>query len=245
MRPDLELELEYYKQCLKDNNVNKIAIDYLNSRNIEQRTVDFWEIGYCPIGCVPPNFNKDDTYKPFEKMYGRIIFPIRNSNGELISLSGRLIVPDGRPKYDHYSFPSRKILFGLYQNKNNIRNKNKCIITEGQIDVITSWQKGLDIVTSSFGAHCSLEHFAILSRYTNNVDILYDNDNAGKEGTKNIKSFSTHGNLNINYKTNIFPKGEDLDSYLSKNDLNKLYDLLDDNKLLKNKLNLIKRQLRS
>lgn len=244
MRPDLEYENNYYKAILKHPVHGEIGRKYLESRGIEQRTIDKWEIGFSPYGCTPPCFDKDDPFKPYEKLWGRITFPIRDQNGKLVSISGRLVLQiKGKPKYDHYSFPSRKILFGINLNKENIRKKNKCIITEGQMDVISSWQRGLDIVTSSFGAHCSLDHFAILSRYTDNIYILYDEDGAGKRGTQAVIDFPTWGDLNVNLLNGFFPAGEDLDSWIQKNNVEKLMEKLNRNHLndLKNKLNSIKK----
>lgn len=242
MRPDLEEENLYYRKALMHPEIGLIGRNYLKSRGIKLETVKFWEIGWSPFGCVPNNFDKNDQTEPWRKMWGRITFPIRDHNGRIISISGRLVLKLKKPKYDHYSFPSRKVLFGLFQNSMDILMNNRAIITEGQFDVISSWQNGLKITTSSFGAHCSLEHFAIVSRYTSNIDILYDEDNAGKNGMKLIEKFPTWGDLNVNLHSGIFPKKDDLDSWLKSNSVDDLFLLLNKNKndLLKSRLHLIK-----
>jgi DNA primase len=136
-----------------------------------------------------------------------------------------------------YPFAARKTLFGLWQNKENIRTSDRAIITEGQLDVISAWQNGLNIVTSSFGAHGSLDHLVILSRYAKRIDVLYDDDAAGYKGVQGIKSLSTTGDLDIRFK-NPFKNGEDLDSWIKKNNSEKLINILDmdDIDLLKRKL---------
>jgi DNA primase len=195
------------------------------------------------VGCIPSNFDKEDDYKPWTKMWNGITFPIRDQNGRMISISRRLIKKEeGRPKYDHYPFNARRVLFGLYQNKNEIRQLDRAIITEGQLDVISSWQHGLKIVTSSFGAHGSLDHLAVLSRYASIVDILYDEDNAGKVGTDAIEQFETYGDLEVNLRTGIFPQGDDLDSWIRTHSMEELFTLINKTKVdhLRNKLRFLK-----
>lgn len=227
MRPDLEWENEYYRKALAHPTIGQVGRSYLESRGLKQETIDKWEIGWSPIGCIPSNFDKNDPTAPWKKLYGRITFPIRDQNGVMVSISGRQVIKlEGKPKYDHYPFSARKVLFGLWNNKEEIQKADSIIITEGQIDVISSWQQGLRIVTSSFGAHCSLDHFAIASRYASNVDILYDEDNAGKKGTQNVTEFPTWGDLNVNLCTGIFPQGEDLDSWIQKHSTEELFALI-------------------
>lgn len=236
IRPDLEWENEYYKKAMKVK--GDVAKKYLFDRGIDQSSIDFWELGWAIPGATPSNFNKDDDSQVYKKHWGRITIPIRSHNGELISISSRKVFNVSGPKYDHYPFPARRILFGLYNNKENIREEDRAIVTEGQMDVISSWQNNLKIVTSSFGAHASLDHFAILARYASNIDVLYDADFAGQLGTKMIQDFHTYNDLNVNLHNNIFLQGEDLDSWIRKNSKDDLLKLLNKTEIdiLKNKL---------
>ena len=233
---NFENELKEYIDILFNSPYGLEGRQYLKGRKIKATTAKYWNLGYCPIGYVPKCYADQENVYPFwEKMWGRLIIPVYDQHGNLVSLSGRQVVKHGDgPKYDHYKFFSRKILFGLYQNKQSITEANRCIITEGQIDVISAWQNGLKIVTSSFGAHASLTHFSIISRYCDKIDVLYDGDNAGKKGMDAIKDFSTHGDLNVNIVNNIFSNGEDLDSWIQKNSPEKLFykiDKYNENKL--------------
>lgn len=230
MRPDLEQENNYYKNALHSK-LGTPGLEYLRQRGIAKETIEKWELGWSPLNCIPDNFDKDDKSKPWIKLWGRLTIPIRDSNGVLISISGRQVIKLGdKPKYDHYPFSARKILFGLFNNKEDIRKADRIIITEGQMDVISSWQSGLKIVASSFGAHGSLDHFAVASRYASVIDILYDEDNAGKIGTDNINKFPTWGDLIVNLRTDIFPRGEDLDSWIRKHSSEELLKLIDGSK---------------
>jgi DNA primase len=230
MRPDLEQENLYYRKALKHPTVGLIGRNYLETRGITEETIDKWEIGWSPVGCIPSNFDKSDEFKPWTKLWGRITFPIRSQSGEMASISGRQVIKiDNKPKYDHYAFSARKILFGLYQNKEDIQKEDRIIITEGQLDVISAWQNGLKIVASSFGAHCSLDHFAIISRYASVIDVIYDEDNAGWTGTQAVKDFSTWGDLIVNLRTGIFPAKEDLDSWIKTHSKKELFQLIEEN----------------
>lgn len=234
MEADFNQENEYYKWALLHPTIGEPGRRYLKTRGISDETIKYWEIGYCPIG-----------HKKYRKLKGRITFPVRCQKGSIITISGRKVfdtLPGG--KYDMYPFPARRILFGLWQNRNDIRHFNRAVVTEGQLDVITAWQSGFKIATSTFGAHGTLWHMGILARYAKIIDILYDGDKAGWEGIKGIQNLSTLGDLDVRFKTNIFPKGEDLDSWIKKHSAEELINLLDKNKImsLSEKLENIKRR---
>lgn len=242
MRPNIEEENDFYIKCLFNKEIGKSARTYLNKRGISKETAEFWKLGYSPTDMINPVFNEDNLYKPWEKLQGRITIPIYNQNDELISISGRLINKiDNRPKYDHYPFPSRSTLFGLSQNKINIFNEDRCFVTEGQMDVISSWQAGVKNIVSSFGAHFSLSHAALISRYTNNIDIIYDNDFAGYKGMNKAKEFQKY-NLNLNI-LRILDNGEDLDSFFKEKTKEDFYALINNSdkiSILQKKFNYIK-----
>jgi len=236
MDNNFEEEMKIYKDILFNKKEGVQGRNYLKIRGISKETADFWNLGYCPLNFTPPMY-KD---KPFlqKKMQGRLILPVFDQSGKVITISGRKVFQTlPGPKYDMYQFPARKILFGLWQNKEEMRKLNRAAITEGQLDVITAWQKGFKIAASSFGAHGSLDHLALLSRYVKKINVLYDADNAGFEGIKAIKELSKLCDLEIEFK-NPFPRGEDLDSWIRKNSSEKLFELLDKNKIstLKDKL---------
>lgn len=222
------LELNEYRNILFNKKEGAPGRNYLKIRGLTKETAEFWNLGYCPIGFTPSIY-KNNQYVQ-KKMHGRLIIPVFDQNGKLVTISGRKVFDTlPGPKYDMYPFAARKILFGLWQNKNEMRNQNRAAITEGQIDVITSWQQGFKIVSSSFGAHGSLDHLALLARYAKKINVLYDSDKAGFEGINAIKGLSILCDLDIEFK-NPFPKGEDLDSWIKKNSSEKLIELLDKSK---------------
>jgi len=229
-------ELKEYKNNLFDNKIGEVARDYLKSRNIKPSTAKFWHLGYCPDNFVPKcyeyeNKTSDEQYHFWTKMSGRLIMPILNQNGELISLSGRTLHEDVKPKYIHYPFPARKTLFGLYQNRKEIMNENIVIFTEGQFDVISAWQKGFKLCCCTFGAHYSNDHFAISSRYTNRINILYDADTAGTTGAEaSLLKNNIRGDMQIKILKYFLRNGEDLDNWIQHNDYHQIINFINKKK---------------
>ena len=238
--PDFSKELEEYKHQLFSTYNN--AMIYLCERGISLETAKYWQLGYSPVGYEPECYKDNEENKSWKKMNGRLIIPIIDQNGKVISLSGRRVDNISGPKYDHYPFPARHILFGLWQNKDDIRECNNIIITEGQFDVISAWQYGVKNVTSSFGAHAGSDHLALASRYTNNVNVVYDADLAGLNGLEIIKDLDTWSDLSVNLCRGIFPKNEDLDSWIRTHTAEELYYLIHNHQIhsLKSKLDIIK-----
>lgn len=239
MTPDFYPELKEYQDILFNKDTGLPGREYLLQRNIDTETAKYWQLGFSPIDydpvCYKFLFNTGITYF-WRRLNNRLIIPIFDSNNKLISLSGRSI--DNKwPKYIHYPFPARRILFGLNFNKDNIREEDLSIITEGQLDVISSWQNDVKTVTCSFGAHASQEHFALLGRYTNNIYIVYDNDAAGQKGIEILKKIK-HADLSINFCFNLFPKGQDLDNWIQLHTKEEFYYLLMNNNILQLKKQL-------
>jgi DNA primase len=222
--PDFSKELEEYKHQLFSTYNN--AMIYLCERGISLETAKYWQLGYSPIGYEPDCYKDNEENKSWKKMNGRLIIPIIDQNGKVISLSGRRVDDITGPKYDHYPFPARRILFGLYQNKSNIRKENMAIITEGQMDVISAWQNGMRVVTSSFGAHASADHLALISRYANELNILYDADAAGLKGLKIFDDIESKSDITCRLCTDIFRHGEDLDNFSKYHSFDELKTLI-------------------
>jgi len=231
-----EEQVDLYHNLLFDSKFGKSGRKYLNTRKIKKNTAIFWKLGYLPF-----NYLKNNTDYQMKKMEGRITIPIYDSNGILVSIAGRSVYPALKPKYLHYSFPTSTTLFGLYQNKYNIAVKQHAIVTEGQMDVIMSWQNGLDNVVSSFGTKFSYEHLVLLSRYCDNINILYDADNAGEIGMNNAKKFSDISDVKINIKKDILLKDEDLDLFFKEKTLEDFYNIFDDKQRMLQKIKNMKK----
>ena len=243
-------ENKEYQDNLWNKDIGKEARLYLQKRNLSPLTAKIWQLGYSPKGFIPKCYQtdkyKDANYKFWEKMNGRITIPVYDSNGVLIAISGRAIDSNMKPKYMHYQFPTRKVLFGLYVNELEIMKNNAVIFTEGQFDVISAWQHGLKICACTFGAHFSSEQIATASRYTNRINILYDSDEAGQEGAmKSLDKLETRGDTKVRILKNVLKNGEDLDEWIKKNNYNFILKVINSSEesILKYKLKLLENKI--
>lgn len=215
-------EINEYCNNLFHPTIGKDARKYLYLRNITPNTVKFWKLGFSPLNYNPKCY-QNERFDFWRKLNGRITIPVYDQNGDIVSISGRSIYPEIQPKYHHYQCSTTRILFGLYQNKKEIMNQNVIIFTEGQLDVISAWQHGLKVCASTFGSHFSNEQFAIASRYTNQIGILYDNDDAGTMGAlSSLEKNNIYGDMQIKIINNILNKNEDLDNWIQHNDFHKI-----------------------
>ena len=235
-----EEEMNEYINILLNKPEGKPGRDYLNSRGITKDTAIFWKLGYCPVGYKPRCYS-NEQFPFWLKMHGGLTIPIFDANGNLVSISRRRVIEiknrQKNPKYDHYVFGARSTLFGLYQNKSRIFLDNKGIITEGQLDVISAWQKGIKTVVSSFGAHAGKAHLINLSRYTENIFIVYDNDDAGQKGINGALKAARELKIKIKIKK-PFAEGVDLDQWVKCHTKDEFYNILeyDKNKFIENKI---------
>ena len=133
-----------------------------------------------------------------------LIMPWRDVYGDIIGIVGRSILDEkslqvsGISKYKNTDFKKRRHLFGLYEGKNSIVNKNKVFIVEGQFDTISAHDKGMKNVVALGSSGMAFEQVALLLRYTNNFIILLDNDDAGIKGSQKIhEHYSRYANIRI------------------------------------------------
>ena len=225
---DLDYELKEYQEILFSKKEGQAGREYLKKRNILPSTAKVWGLGFCPINYIPLIYRKKQSKYQYKMLWDRLIIPVYNVHGKLISIGGRLIYKSKNTKYANYQFTNSRNLFGIYLNYQEIRKQNIAIITEGQLDVISAWQKGIKTVTCSFGAHSGIEQIALLSRYTDNIYVIYDSDAAGSKGLNALKKIKS-GDINLKLLSNLFPAGQDLDNWLQYHSKEEFYNLLNNN----------------
>lgn len=132
----------------------------------------------------------------------RITFPIFDTMSNVVGFSARVLNPEDKPKYlnsaEHKAFEKSKILYGLNFAKAGIREHEKLIIVEGQMDVLGLARLGLPIGVATSGTALTESHVKILKRYTENIYLMFDNDGAGQQATQRA--------LKLFYQENLFPK---------------------------------------
>ncbi|MBL0047527.1 MAG: DNA primase [Bacteroidetes bacterium] len=157
--------------------------------------------------------------KYFDRFSGRVMFPVHNISGRVIAFGGRILGSDKKvAKYinspETEIYHKSNVLYGLYFAKKSIIAKENCFLVEGYTDVISLFQAGVENVVASSGTSLTVEQIRLIHRYTKNITILYDGDNAGiKASFRGINLILEEG---MNVKVLLFPDGEDPDSYSKK-----------------------------
>lgn len=150
-----------------------------------------------------------------------LIMPYKDVYGNVVALVGRSLLPDQErskkeiPKYKNTKFNKSNHLYSLYENKKSILDKGCVFVVEGQFDAIKASQYGMNNIVSLGGADMSISQFSLITRYTNNIHLLLDNDDAGNKGRKKIKEkYSSFANITNFYLPSPY---KDIDEYLSEN----------------------------
>ena len=187
------------------NNIEKYdeAVEYMKERDFSIENMKKFEIGFAPnvrdelfqylikkefsekkiieLGLAKRNEN-GEIYDNFRN---RIIFPIFNTDAQIVGFGGRIIEKNTNlPKYvnspDSPIFKKGNELFGIKYQGENIRKKGFAILMEGYLDVLTAQKSGFDSAVASLGTSFTEEQARLLRKYTDKVLISYDNDEAGK-----------------------------------------------------------------
>ncbi len=163
------------------------------------------------------NNNQNDKNHYFDRFRDRVIFPIHNVGGRVIGFGGRTLRKDKNiAKYinspESPVYNKSQVLYGLFQSKKSIREKDFCFLVEGYTDVISLHQAGVENVVASSGTSLTIEQIRLLRRFTTNITVLYDGDAAGiKAALRGIDLILEEG---LNVKVVLFPDKQDPDSYV-------------------------------
>ena len=153
-----------------------------------------------------------------------LIMPFKDVYGKPVALVGRSLLSDEERRSKKLSkykntkeskhFKKGHLLFGLYENKKAILDQNMVYIVEGQFDVIKAMEKGFNNIVALGNSFMTAYQFSVISRYTNNIFLLLDNDEAGEKGRKRIVDmFGKLANIQNFYIPESY---KDIDEYLTK-----------------------------
>lgn len=154
-----------------------------------------------------------------------LIMPYKDPYGNIVGIVGRTLLPESEWKAKKISkykntaesniFKKGHLLFGLYENKKHILEQNSVFIVEGQFDVIKATEKGFKNIVALGNSNMTSYQFSVISRYTNNIFLLLDNDQAGEKGRSRIvDKFGGLANIRNFYLPSDY---KDVDDYLSQN----------------------------
>lgn len=242
-----EFAKEHFKKNITDSEEGKsIGYSYFIERGFRPDIIEKFQLGYClnsgndftetalkkgykleyleKVGLV-----KSKEGRSFDFFRGRVLFPIHSVSGRVLGFGGRTLFTDKKiAKY--YNSPESsiynksEILYGLFFSKSDIIKNDNCFLCEGYSDVISLYQAGILNVVSSSGTSLTKEQIRLIKRYTNNITILYDGDDAGiKASFRGIDLILQEG-LNVNVV--LFPDGEDPDSFAKKSSTSELEEFI-------------------
>ncbi len=155
----------------------------------------------------------------FDRFSARVMFPIFSVSGQVVGFAGR-IMTDRKDVGKYVNSPEsliyskRNELYGIYQAKNAISKQDMAYLVEGQMDVISMHQAGIENVLCSGGTALTEGHIRKIHRFTNNVTILYDGDAAGIHAA--LKAIDMFLEEKMQVKVMLFPDGDDPDSFSRK-----------------------------
>lgn len=168
----------------------------------------------------------------YDRFRNRVTFTIHNVSGKAIGFGARILTKDkNQPKYINSPetpiYHKGDVLYGMFQAKKAIRDLDNCYLVEGYTDVVSLHLSGIENVVASSGTSLTDGQIKLIRRFTNQVTVLYDGDNAGIKASLRGIDLLLQGGLNV--KAVVFPDGEDPDSYSRKVGSQAFKDYLQEN----------------
>jgi len=226
----IDISKKFYQECLKTKK-GREAYEYLTRRGLKEDTITEFQLGYAPDSWdLLSKFLKTKKYKDdeiflagmtvkresgvrYDRFRDRIMFPINNISGKTIGFSARIMPNRDENQAKYINTPETalynkgRILYGIDKSKVHIRKKDLCIMMEGNMDVIASFQVGVKNVAAASGTSLTSEQIRIIKRYTNNIAFSFDADSAGIKAANRGIDMALEGGMNVNIIQ--IPKGKD------------------------------------
>lgn len=243
-----ELAQALYREALRTPE-GKIARAYLVSRGFDGKAADEFGIGYAPArwdavatrlrearikgeaaveGGLLSERKSGKGY--YDRIRGRLTFPIQDVRGRVIGFGGRALEPDQEPKYwntpESPVFHKRRALYGYPAALESIRRAKRVILCEGYFDRIAFARAGMGEALATCGTALTPDHGAQLRRRTKEVVLVFDGDAAGQAATeKALAVLLPHG---LRVRAALIPGGADPDDYLNEFGADALRKLVDE-----------------
>ncbi|NQT49723.1 DNA primase [Candidatus Kuenenbacteria bacterium] len=182
--------------------IGKKANDYIKQRGLNTDTVEKFKIGYAPDSwdltmkhLLGEKFTETEIFQAgltikndkggyYDRFRDRLIFPIQDLHGNMVGFTGRALKSDEPAKYintpESLIYHKSKVLYGLDKAKKSIRQISYAVVVEGNMDVIACHQAGYENVVACSGTALTLDQIQLIKRYTPNVALCFDQDEAGQ-----------------------------------------------------------------
>jgi DNA primase len=249
-----EAAAAYYQHLLLHTSAGKKAKDYLLQRGLSQQSIENFQLGFSKDSYddlqqhLHSEGYKDaellgtgliierDTGGYYDRFRNRVMFPIRDIQGDVIAFGGRAM-DDSSAKYLNSPqtavFDKSSSLYGIDRAKKHIREKDMVVITEGYMDVITAHQHGIENTVAAMGTALNEKHLVVLKKLSKNITLALDADSAGKEAVlrsdelydkleyersldKTISSIT--GSFDHEVKVAVLPPDKDLDQVIQEDE---------------------------
>ena len=241
---------QYFSETMKNNEEGlAIGMSYFKERGFRDAIINKFQLGYCLNQrdafiqhAIKNGYSKDLLLKiglasgnedrMYDKYQGRVIFPIHNLTGKVIGFGARILSSD-KTKAKYLNSPESEIynksqtLYGIYFAKNEISRLDNCILVEGYADVLSMHQAGIENTVASSGTSLTTEQIRLIGRYTKNITILYDGDNAGIHAALRGTDMILEEGMNV--RIVILPPDEDPDTFVQHNPIEVVRDYIDKN----------------
>ena len=204
-----KLAADYYQYILEKTDIGKTAREYLKDRGIKSEIAQKFQLGYAPdsweslmkyllkkkytaseldqVGLTVSS-SKSAGYDRFR---GRLVFPIKDSRGNIIAFSGRVLKEDKDNLGSKYIntpetaiYHKRESLYGIYSAKDAIKKEGCVVLVEGEFDVIAPYQYGIENVVAVKGSAITSDQLLLLKRYCTRLIFALDADATGEEAVK-------------------------------------------------------------
>lgn len=242
-----EFAEEFFKERLTSGEGKAVGLNYFHTRGLEDATIVKYGLGWAPSdrhsftdAAKEKGFKDeylletglcakyDDKPELHDRFVERVTFPIHSVSGRVIGFGARTLKSkeEGKPyaKYvnskESSIYVKNQSLYGIWFAKGDIAKKDKCYLVEGYLDVLSMHQLGITNTVASSGTALTEGQIRLIGRFTKNVTIMYDGDDAGmKAALRGIDMFLKEG---MNVKVVLIPDGDDPDSYSRKHTLEEM-----------------------
>ncbi len=215
------------------------AIEYLKGRGLTGQIAARFGLGFAPEGwrslasgfpsyddpqlvesglVITPDVEPGEDAKRYDRFRDRIMFPIRNVQGEVIGFGGR-VLDKGEPKYlnspETPVFHKGRELYGLFEGRQAMRQRGYALVVEGYMDVVALAQHDFGNAVATLGTACTAEHVHKLFRFTESVVFSFDGDAAGRRAAvRALEAALPHATETRTVKFLFLPTEHDPDSYV-------------------------------
>ncbi len=241
-----EFAQKFFASQLETPEGRAVGYAYLRSRGLEDETIRKFGLGWAPSGrtalidaATAAGYKleyliaaglavqrEDGTVA--DKFRERVMFPIHSVSGRVLAFSGRTLHADNPAKYvnspETEIYVKSRQLLGIWFAKSEISRSGKCILVEGNVDMVTLHQLGITNVVASLGTSLTVEQIRLIHKFTENVTIMYDGDSAGIHAA--IRGLGLVLQEGLNVKIVTLPEGEDPDSFGRKHTLQEVQDYI-------------------